>query len=172
MPALTANSPLRERVGRPGPSNRPALLAAVAACMLVLLGFATTAWLSYRDEIEDAERDTRNMALVLKEHAARTTHGVDIVLQWTVRALLGLEAAGTQPRNDQELAAFLSRQMEPSSEILNLSLIGPDGTMRGDALNTPTRPSFADRSYFKAHLREGAGLFISELIEKIGRAHV
>ncbi|MBL8689297.1 MAG: PAS domain S-box protein [Rhodospirillaceae bacterium] len=165
MPAVAANSSLRDRPARPGPSNKPALLAAIAACLLVLLGFSATAWLSYHDEIEDAARDTRNMALVLKEHAARTTHGVDIVLQWTVSALLALEAAGAEPRSDQELSAFLRRQMEPSSEILNLSLIGPDGTIRGDALNTPTRPSFADRSYFKIHLREGTGLFISELIE-------
>ena len=89
-------------------TEHPTLLVAMVIGLLLLLGFGATAWLSYQDEIEKTERDTRNLALVLKEHASRTTHAVDITLEWTARALLVLEAVGAGPKNAAEMAAFLA----------------------------------------------------------------
>ncbi len=151
--------PDRSRSATPG---TPALLLGLAVGLVLLLGFAATAWLSYSDEIENTERDTRNLALVLNEHASRTTHAVDITLEWTARALLVLEAAGAGPKNEEEMAAFLTRQKDPTAEILNLFVVGPDGILRGDALRTPERLDVSDRPYFKVHEdRPANGLYIS-----------
>ena len=96
----------------------------MAVGLVLLLGFAATAWLSYQDEVENTERDTRNLALVLKEHASRTTHAVDITLENRVLTIRG-KVDPVRPENlelayaeygegDLERAFTLSEDFDPN----------------------------------------------------------
>lgn len=133
----------------------------VAVYLFLLIGFGATAWIAYYDETQEAEHETRNLALVLEEHAERALRVADVTLRATARGL-SLRFGTDLPASSREVDDFLEGQMESIGEILNLFVVGPDGRSRGDALRTAGDFDFSTRPYFSAHRDDPAhGLYIS-----------
>jgi signal transduction histidine kinase len=139
-------------------------------CLGLLAAFAATAWLTYREQVEDAERETRNLSLVLDKHVQGSIGAIAATLQATEEALELFQTAAPGAGRS-ELVAFLDRVRGGATEVFNLFVIGPDGQLHADALNTAATFDFLDRSFFKIHReRADAGLFLSEpLLSWIGR---
>lgn len=110
-----------------------------------------------RDELQAmAFQNTRNLARVVEEHAARAIKGSDQILRLARAEIL---------RNSEtvDLQAFAREVMQPGGVALQLSLIGSDGRLRANSLGPVTAPiDLSDRRHFQVH-RDQAGddLYIS-----------
>lgn len=116
-----------------------------------------------RDELQAmAFQNTRNLARVVEEHAARAIEGSDQILRLARAEIL-------RSSETVDLQAFAREVMQPGGVALQLSLIGPDGRLRTNSFGPVTAPvDLSDRRHFRVH-RDQAGddLYISTPV--IGR---
>ena len=138
-----------------------AIATGIVVCLLLLIGFGATAWLAYYDEVEEAEHETRNLTLVLEEHAERALRVADVTLRATARAVV-FRFGTDLPARSRDFDDLLEAHMDATGELLNLFVIGHDGQSRGDALRTAGTFDFSTRPYFSAHRDDPAhGLYVS-----------
>ncbi|MBK5961338.1 hypothetical protein CCR97_24490 [Rhodoplanes elegans] len=109
-----------------------------------------------------ALQNTRNLARVVEEHAARAITGADQILRLARAEIL---------RNPDgfDLRAF-AREVTPQGDVaIQLSLIGPDGRLRLNSLMVPTAAiDLSDRPHFGAH-RDAVGDELDISIPMVGR---
>ena len=157
----------RVLVGRSEDSMTPpgvrgvAIATGIVICLLLLTGFGATAWISYYDGVEEAEHETRNLTLVLEEHAERTLRVADVTLRAMARAI-AYRFGAELPTRSSEFDDLLEAHMDATGELPNLFVIGSDGRLRGDALRTAGDFDFSTRPYFSEQRDDPAhGLYIS-----------
>ncbi len=149
---------------------------AIAVGTVILLGlfasFGATAWLAYQDEVQEATRETENLALVLEKHVRNTFAVVDVTLRSAVHVLEHSEPEFAS--DSAKLTALLSRIGAGQEEILNLLFVGPDGVARAGAQGIAASVPVSDRSYFIAARDDAESkLIVSEPVHsRAGRGWV
>ncbi|HCV12839.1 MAG TPA: hypothetical protein DGC76_03925 [Candidatus Accumulibacter sp.] len=139
-------------------------------CLLlaVLLLLAYQLWLSYHEQLREAETKTRNYAAIFETRLDATLRRTDAVLQGLVRflpaALLSRQAA---ERYARQIGEELDLRLLSFEELVGLRVFDAEGRLlySSDWVRTP-RIEVSDRDYF-LRLRDDpqAGLFFSEVID-------
>ncbi len=115
--------------------------------------------------VANATRDTANLAIAFEEQSQRTIDAVEQILE------------SLKIEYERDPAAFDTRRAFERVRGLRditvqLSLIGPDGIMRGSSLQaTPTGLDLSDREHFRVHVAsDSGGIFISRpLVGRVSR---
>lgn len=135
------------------PRSRLALVVGLLGALLVLVTLSVTTfglWLSHRNVLEDAERNTRSLVLALEEQTARTIQSVDLTLLGLIEAVYQERGrrAGTPPN----LPLLLQQKLAALPYVRTLLVVDADGRLRhssnpGLAIGL----NVADREYFTWH---------------------
>ena len=139
-------------------------------CLLlgVLLLLAYQLWLSYHEQVREAETKTRNYAAIFETRLDATLRRSDAVLHGMIRLLpatvMSRQAAA---RNARPIGDELDLHLLNFGEVVGLRVFDAEGQLlySSDRARTP-RIEVSDRDYFIA-LRDDpqAGLFFSEVID-------
>jgi PAS domain S-box-containing protein len=121
------------------------------------------AWRSYRDALDDTNRELVNTARVLSAQTAGTLEAIDVLLRDTAS---WYEDEGSHGPVD--VLAQLTSRPEVLPWLLGLSIADADGMQYYRSKEAkPFGVDISDRSYFKAQRDEPhAGLFVSEPIHE------
>jgi signal transduction histidine kinase/FixJ family two-component response regulator len=140
-------------------------IAGAPGDLALVLGILVLIWASvwqqlhdeYSRAADDAVTDTGLLARVFEENVIRSIATVDQALQF-VRASYAQDPTHFDLSAWARLSAFLSEQ------VLQISIIGPDGVMLQSNLGAATsRIDLSDRDHFRAHLGDAPDrLFISK----------
>jgi two-component system, cell cycle sensor histidine kinase PleC len=136
------------------PSRQVAVAAVVFALSLVA-HFGASQWEAYHDAIERGERDTRSIAAILSEHAARTFDAVEETLRAVAR-LRADAARGIHSSSQASIFENLKTLRGGSAVLREIGWVDHNGdrVASSDSADSP-RVSMADRDFFRA-LRDGA----------------
>jgi len=122
--------------------------------ILLVFDTAVDLWRSRQQAMANAEREARNLTLLLEGHAAGALGEIDLLLS------TGAEYVAARPEArlplDQETTAFLQRRLGIAPQLTAIVVLGPDGRLLQSS--DPTDPAFADlsdRDYFQAHASGG-----------------
>ena len=119
-------------------------------------------WQSHQEDVEVAERSTRNLARILEEQAVRTVFGVDRMLS-DLLPLLDLHPDGRKA-GSPAIHDLLRTRRDAVAPVAGLVVVDERGITLHHSLDTnPPGFDLTDRSYFRAHERGGEevrGLFI------------
>jgi diguanylate cyclase (GGDEF)-like protein len=160
--------------GRPrrvAPLLRPLLqiLPETAAILGVLLlgwvGILVSLQRMQTGALQQATRDTGNLARAFEENTARVVGGIEQSLLAIRTAWATAQARGTA----FDLADWVRRHQPPDVLVRQIGLVGPDGIVTQSTEHLPATPiGIADRAHFQAQLDPSRDeLFISRPI--IGR---
>jgi diguanylate cyclase (GGDEF)-like protein/PAS domain S-box-containing protein len=135
--------------------------------LLVVQLLAYQLWLSYREEIHDAETRTRSYAAIFETRLDATLRRTDAILQGMTRRIparaLSRQASSAYVG---EMTSELDSQLLNFSELVGLRVFDVEGDLlySSDWANTP-RINVADRPYFRAlQDKPQNGLVFSEVI--------
>src|SRR5579883_2392023 len=132
------------------------LLAGV--CVILGLWAAVFYFLELQRQLalEQARRDTANLARVLEEQLIRTFAGID-------QRMLFLRRDYEKDPQHFDMAEWLKGAPAPEDVGFQIGITGPDGFLTSSSLGPITNPvNISDRDHFKAHLVDGKDeLFIS-----------
>ncbi len=119
-------------------------------------------WQSHREDVEAAQRSTRNLARILEEQAVRTVFGVDRLLADLI-PLLDLHPDG-RTAGSPAIHDLLRARRDAVAPVSGLVVVDERGATLHHSVDTnPPGLDLTDRSYFRAHERGGEeirGLFI------------
>lgn len=135
--------------------------------LLVVQLLAYQLWLSYREEIHDAETRTRSYAAIFETRLDATLRRTDAILQGMTRHIPA-RALSRQASSAYigEMTSELDSQLLNFSELVGLRVFDVEGELlySSDWANTP-RINVADRPYFRAlQDKPQNGLVFSEVI--------
>jgi len=119
-------------------------------------------WQSHQEDVEAAQRSTRNLARILEEQAVRTVFGVDRMLA-DLLPLLNLHPEGLKA-GSPAIHDLLRTRRDAVAPIAGLVVVDERGITLHHSLDTnPPGFDLTDRLYFRVHERgdaENRGLFI------------
>ncbi len=155
--SLTGN--LRQR--------RRLLIGLGVLLLLVLQVLAWQVWLSYQEQIREAETTTRNYATIFATRLDATLRRTDAVLQELARGIpVGRLTRQASERQSGELTSELDSHLLNFGEVIGLRVFDAHGDLlySTDWANTP-HINVVDRDYFRL-LRDDphAGLIFSEVL--------
>ena len=155
--SLTGN--LRQR--------RRLLIGLGVLLLLVLQLLAWQVWLSYQEQIREAETTTRNYATIFATRLDATLRRTDAVLQELARGIpVGRLTRQPSERQSDEMTSELDSHLLNFAEVIGLRVFDAHGDLlySTDRANTP-RINVLDRDYFRL-LRDdpGSGLVFSEVL--------
>ena len=152
------------------PRKAPRYLMAGGVLLILLLAgaVALTIWRLRNDALEDARRDTANLALVLGEQTSRAVQAVDLMLrdlQDTIAQYRATDAADLKTKlGTQGVHHLLRDRLARIPQADALTIVGADGKVVNFSRRWPTPDlDLSDRDYYR-HFRDvdDAAIFISE----------
>jgi len=147
---------------KPPPFKSTAIVGLVVAAMSAcVLGLVIWKALDARSAtLEQGERDIRNLAHSLSEHASRTIQAADVAMSGIVDLL-----KYQRPREDR-MNLFLRNTIKALPQIREIGVLDTEGRWIYSSLEQTPQHSNADRSYFLYH-RDWAdsGLRISDPLQ-------
>lgn len=138
----------------------------IAIGVLAIAAFVTLAaydtWRSYRESVDETNRELGNLAKALAEQGVRSFQTVDLLLRDTAQWYTD-EGHSLSP---DMINAALARRTIGLPQLRTLAITDPDGIPRYRSHPAITFPlNISDRSYFTAQRdRATTGLFVSEPI--------
>jgi signal transduction histidine kinase len=152
---------LTTRLGRSVNAAWTVFGVCLALILSLWLGLYAYAAVDRASAYHDAERQTRNYARLLEEHASRTIRVLD---QATVYVKSEFERIGPQI----DLKQYAARGVFIDRFFNLIAIAGPDGWLITADRDLP-RSNIADREHFKVHIADDTGkLFISRPV--LGRS--
>ena len=144
--------------------------------MAVMLGFvgmfALNLKLGYEEKLEHAVADSRNLALVLEQHAAATIQKADIAMQHIAEMAAAVPGADAHAHTG-ELGEYLKSILNSLPELRELQVVKADGYTLADGRGTVPKAYLlyrGDSPHFIRHRdNTNLGLDISEPVQ--GRAN-
>jgi PAS domain S-box-containing protein len=158
---MIARTLIRAIVGRPaGHSPRRSFLALGAFGFGALaFGFGAVLWISYQASLDDAERTSQKLALILELHAEVVFGTVDAALNSVAGEL---EADGIENRDQTDRIEAVLRRNAKNHHIRSIVLVDAAGYLTHDSRSTPPQRIFVgDRdSFIEQRDNPGLGLYI------------
>jgi hypothetical protein len=148
--------------------QRRRLLIGLGVLLLLVLQLLTwQVWLSYQEQIREAETTTRNYATIFATRLDATLRRTDAVLQELARGIpVGRLTRQASERQSGELTSELDSHLLNFGEVIGLRVFDAHGDLlySTDWANTP-HINVVDRDYFRL-LRDDphAGLVFSEVL--------
>ncbi|MBI1775978.1 MAG: PAS-domain containing protein [Proteobacteria bacterium] len=139
-------------LAKPDRALRSSILLA-GICLILGLWAAVLYLLQVQREaaLDQARRDTANLARVLEEQLIRTIAGIDQRMQFLQRDF-EKDPAGFN------LAQWLGDAPKPEDSSFQLGIADADGSITASSLGPITAPvSIADRDHFRAHVERDTG---------------
>jgi signal transduction histidine kinase len=162
---------LAEDAGGRSRSSRWLPLVGVGLIAIIVAAAAVAAWDLRGDAIEDNQRDTANLGVVLVEQTSRALQAVDLVVQETRDRVLAADIK--TPEQLRRLMAgedthqFLVDRLKNLPQAEALILVGADGKLVNFSRAWPIPPlDLTDRDYYSHFLdQDDSGAFVSEPVQ-------
>jgi two-component system NtrC family sensor kinase len=129
-----------------------------------LVGFGFAAKNSRDLHIADAESQTRNAALVLREQASRVFETHELILDTTERAIRGMDWATIT--SSETVHHELARLKAGRPHIHSIWITAPDGKSHATSLRFPApNVDVTDREHFRVLRQRDVGVFVSAPVQ-------
>src|SRR5215216_274270 len=144
----------------------------VAAVVLPLAFFATSAWLSYQSTFQNAENRAQHLTRLLREHTAKVFETIRLVLQQTDQRLQNVDV--NTMRAARETWVDIKALQGSVEQVGAIFIIDKDGSVALTTRAFPTpEASFADRDYFLEQQSADRGLYLGrQYVGKISEAPI